>query len=88
MIPIRRLNLAWELPGIRELAAAREELIKAGAFTGESDHGATKSLYGADPDGNEFELMVLLPKSEWGQYASTAPIMPLDWKNELKRSAP
>ena len=81
-------HLAWELPGIRELAAAREELITAGAFTGESDHGATKSLYGADPDGNEFELMVLLPKSEWGRYASAAPIMPLDWKKELKRAAP
>ena len=79
-------HLAWELPGIQELASAREELVKVGAFTGESDHGATKSVYGADPDGNEFELMVLLPKSAWGRYASAAPVMPLDWKNELTRS--
>ncbi len=78
-------HLAWELPGIRELASAREELINANAFTGESDHGATKSVYGADPDGNEFELMVLLPKSAWGRYESAAPIMPLDWDKELKR---
>ena len=78
-------HLAWELPSIEELAAARENLIKAGAFTGESDHGATKSVYGIDPDGNEFELMVLLPKTEWGKYGSSAPIMPLDWKRELKR---
>ena len=78
-------HLAWELSKIEELAAAREALQKAGALTGESDHGATKSVYGADPDGNEFELMVLLPKSEWGAYESAAPIMPLDWQKELGR---
>ena len=77
-------HLAWELSDIKELAAAREVLIKAKAFTGESDHGATKSVYGADPDGNEFELMVLLPKTEWGRYGSAAPVMPLDWKKELR----
>lgn len=77
-------HLAWELSDIKELAAAREVLIKVAAFTGESDHGATKSVYGADPDGNEFELMVLLPKSKWGAYESTAPVMPLDWKKELQ----
>ncbi len=77
-------HLAWELSDIQELAVAREVLIKAKAFTGESDHGATKSVYGADPDGNEFELMVLLPKAEWGRYESAAPVMPLDWKKELR----
>ena len=80
-------HLAWELPSIRDLAAARQELLKTGAFIGESDHGATKSVYGADPDGNEFELMVLLPKSEWGRYESAAPVMPLDWDKELRRAA-
>lgn len=79
-------HLAWELPGIKALADARRALMKAGAFTGESDHGATKSVYGADPDGNEFELMVLLPKAEWGRYESAAPVMPLDWQKELRRS--
>lgn len=78
-------HLAWELPSIKELASAREKLRQAGAFTGESDHGATKSVYGSDPDGNEFELMVLLPRSEWGPYDSAAPIMPLDWQKELRR---
>lgn len=80
-------HLAWEVSSIQELAAAREVLIKAKAFTGESDHGATKSIYGADPDGNEFEIMVLLPKVEWKQYESAAPILPLDWQKELRRSA-
>lgn len=77
-------HLAWELSDIRELASARETLIRAKAFTGESDHGATKSVYGVDPDGNEFELMILLPKAEWGRYESTAPVLPLDWKKELR----
>ena len=76
-------HLAWQLPGIQDLARAREVLIKISAFTGESDHGATKSIYGMDPDGNEFELMVLLPQSEWGEYEGAAPVMPLDWKKEL-----
>ena len=79
-------HLAWELPSIEDLAAARQELVKARALTGESDHGATKSVYGADPDGNEFELMVLLPRSEWGRYESAAPVLPLDWNKELARS--
>lgn len=76
-------HLAWEVPDIKTLAAARKTLVDAGAFIGESDHGATKSVYGTDPDGNEFELMVLLPKSQWGRYESAAPIMPLDWEKEL-----
>src|SRR5689334_16582481 len=54
-------HLAWQVGSIKDLAEARDELLRARALTGESDHGATKSLYGADPDGNEFEIMVLLP---------------------------
>jgi catechol-2,3-dioxygenase len=79
-------HLAWELPNIQELARAREVLIKASAFTGESDHGTTKSVYGIDPDGNEFELMILLPKKDWGAYESAAPVLPLNWQKELKKN--
>lgn len=79
-------HLAWEISNIQELAKAREVLIKAGAYTGESDHGATKSVYGTDPDNNQFELMVLLPRERWGQYDRHAPVMPLDWEKELKDS--
>ena len=78
-------HLAWELGSIQELAAAQQELRKSGAYTGDSDHGAAKSVYGADPDGNEFEIMVLLPRKDWGKYEREAPIMPLDWKKELKK---
>jgi catechol-2,3-dioxygenase len=57
-------HLAWQLDTIDELAAARRALVDAGAYTGESSHGATKSIYGADPDGNEFELMWMLPRNQ------------------------
>ena len=78
-------HLAWQLPNIEALARARKELMDAEAYVGESDHGATKSVYGADPDGNEFELMYLLPKEKWGKYDSQAPILPLDWNKEMNR---
>jgi catechol-2,3-dioxygenase len=78
-------HLAWQLDTIDELALAREALVAAGAYTGESSHGATKSLYGADPDGNEFELMWMLPRDEWGPYESSAPIDHLDLADEVAR---
>jgi catechol-2,3-dioxygenase len=78
-------HLAWQVDTIQELAAARQELQKEGALQGESDHGATKSVYGADPDGNEFEVMVLLPRKDWGEYEKHAPVLPLNWEKELKR---
>lgn len=78
-------HLAWQLDTIDELAAARQMLLDAGAYTGESSHGATKSLYGADPDGNEFELMWMLPRSEWGPYEHSAPVDHLDLAAEVRR---
>ena len=78
-------HLAWQLDTIDELAEARRTLIEAGALTGESSHGATKSLYGADPDGNEFEIMWMLPREDWGIYEGTAPVEPLDLTGELAR---
>jgi catechol-2,3-dioxygenase len=76
-------HLAWQLESIQDLAAARDELLKAGALRSESDHGATKSLYAVDPDGHEFEVMVLLPRERWGDYERSAPVMRLNWKKEL-----
>lgn len=80
-------HLAWEVPTIEDLAAARPTLASLGALAGESDHGATKSLYGHDPDGNEFELMWMVPREQWGEYEGQAPVMPLDLDRELKRYA-
>ena len=78
-------HLAWQVDGMAALATARKELINAGALVGESDHGATKSIYGVDPDGNEFEIMVLLPRERWGIYERRAPVMPLRWQDEMDR---
>ena len=78
-------HLAWQLDTIDELVAARQALLDAGAYTGESSHGATKSVYGADPDGNEFEIMWMLPREEWGPYENAAPIDHLDLADEVAR---
>lgn len=78
-------HLAWEVPTIEDLASASAVLVELNALTGMSDHGATKSLYGADPDGNEFELMWMVPRDQWGQYDKRAVVQPLDMQRELSR---
>jgi len=76
-------HLAWEVPAIEDLAAARATLSELGALAGESDHGATKSLYGTDPDGNEFEVMWLVPRERWGEHEDSARTARLDLEREL-----
>ncbi len=78
-------HLAWEVPQIADLETARTLLAEVGALTGQSDHGATKSLYGADPDGNEFEVMWLVPREQWGEYDRRAVVQPLHLERELTR---
>jgi catechol-2,3-dioxygenase len=80
-------HLAWEVPAIEDLAAARNALIAAGALVGESDHGATKSVYGVDPDGHEFEIMWMVPREQWGEYEHSAATGHLDLEAELERFA-
>jgi catechol-2,3-dioxygenase len=76
-------HLAWQVDTIEDLEQARTTLANLDAYTGESSHGATKSVYGKDPDGNEFEVMWMLPKSSWGEYANAAPIERLDLAAEV-----
>nr|WP_258545627.1 VOC family protein [Micromonospora provocatoris] len=64
-------HLAWELDTLDELAATAERLSAAGALVGASDHGTTKSLYGRDPDGLEFEIVWIVPAT-----GSTTPRSP------------
>lgn len=78
-------HLAWQLDTVDELADARRSLVEVGAFTGESSHGATLSVYGADPDGNEFEIMWMLPRQQWGVYENQAPVERLDLDAEIAR---
>lgn len=78
-------HLAWQVDDLHDLVRARETLAALSAYTGESDHGASKSVYGADPDGNEFEVMWLVPREEWGRDADAAPTRRLDLAAELAR---
>jgi len=77
-------HLAWEVPHIEDLALAASVLQEAGALGGASDHGVSKSLYGADPDGNEFEIMWRVPREQWGDLEKNAGIAPLDLEAELR----
>ncbi|GAA1968256.1 VOC family protein [Nocardioides panacihumi] len=78
-------HLAWQVDTIDELEQARLTLAELGAFTGESSHGATKSVYAADPDGNEFEVMWMLPRDTWGEFENAAPVERLDLGAEVAR---
>jgi catechol-2,3-dioxygenase len=64
-------HAAFEVATIQDLAEAREKLIEAGALVGETDHGASFSLYVHDPDGNELEVFWLLPREEWDRKPAT-----------------
>src|SRR5687768_3329814 len=54
-------HLAWEVDTLAELERLEGRLSEAGALVGASDHGTTKSLYGRDPDGLEFEIAWIIP---------------------------
>ena len=78
-------HLGWQVDTIDELVEFRQTLLDTGSYTGESSHGATKSIYGADPDGNQFEIMWMLPRAEWGSYETSAVVERLDVAAELER---
>ena len=78
-------HLAWQVDTIDDLAAMRERLVAARALVGASDHGVSKSLYAADPDGLEFEIMWKVPEAEWGEYATRATVEPLDLDAAVRR---
>lgn len=78
-------HLAWQVDTIDELAGIRRRMIESGSFGGESDHGVSKSVYGHDPDGIEFEVMWMVPESDWGRYAVDAVVAPLDLAAEISR---
>jgi catechol-2,3-dioxygenase len=77
-------HLAWEVPAIEDLAALADRLSANGALVGASDHGASKSLYGKDLDGNEFEVMWAVPREAWtAEIEKGASVQPLDLQAEL-----
>ncbi len=78
-------HLAWEVPTIEDLADISAMLSGLGALGGASDHGVSKSLYGKDPDGIEFEVMWRVPREAWGEFEDKAAILPLDLDAEVRR---
>jgi catechol-2,3-dioxygenase len=78
-------HLAWEVDEIEALREARDTLDRYGTLSGASDHGATKSIYGYDPDGNEFEVMWMMPREHWGEFENAAPTRRLDLEGEIAR---
>jgi catechol-2,3-dioxygenase len=56
-------HLAWEVDTLADLEAIAAALADRGALVGSADHSTTKSLYGRDPDGLEFEVAWIVPAS-------------------------
>lgn len=73
-------HLAWEVDTLDTLEEVAARLETAGALAGASDHGTTKSLYGRDPDGLEFEVVWLIPAAllDDAALAARTRIGPLD----------
>ena len=77
-------HLAWEVQTLADLEGLQHDLARAGALTGLSDHGTTKSLYGRDPDGLEFEIVWLVPAHLLSDDV-TMTTRPLDLAGEMTR---
>jgi catechol-2,3-dioxygenase len=80
-------HLAWEVDTLRDLQDVAAKLAEAGALVGSSDHSTTKSLYGQDPDGLEFEIVWLIPADllDDAALAGRDRIRPLDLEREIAR---
>jgi catechol-2,3-dioxygenase len=80
-------HLAWEVDTLGDLVDMSTRLAEAGALVGASDHGTTKSLYGKDPSGLEFEVVWLIPADLLTDEDrdKSARIMPLNLDREVTK---
>ena len=80
-------HLAWEVDTLEELERIANALRQHDARVGASDHGTTKSLYGKDPDGIEFEVAWIVPADRLDDATLEArkSIRPLDLAREQAR---
>jgi catechol-2,3-dioxygenase len=79
-------HLAWEVDTLDDLEQLAKRLADAGALVGASDHGTTKSLYGKDPDGLEFEIAWIIPADLLDDAArQSMGVRPLDLAKEKAR---
>jgi catechol-2,3-dioxygenase len=79
-------HLAWEVDTLGDLVDLEQTLTAAGALVGKSDHGTTKSLYGKDPNGLEFEIVWLIPADQLTDAdRNKAGVAPLDLAAEVEK---
>lgn len=71
-------HVAIQLADWEAVRAAHTLLVERGLLRGAVDHGVSRSLYTADPDGNEIELYCDAPRSEWeGRIDEVMTVKPL-----------
>ena len=71
-------HVAIQLADLDAVRSAHALLTERGLMRGAIDHGVSKSLYTADPDGNEIELYCDAPRSEWeGRVDEVMTVKPL-----------
>jgi len=71
-------HVAIQLADWEAVRAAHAMLVERGLLRGAVDHGVSRSLYTADPDGNEIELYCDAPRSEWeGRIDEVMTVKPL-----------
>jgi catechol-2,3-dioxygenase len=82
-------HLAWEVDTLAELERLAGALSARGALVGATDHTTTKSLYGHDPDGLEFEVAWVVPADRLAEARAAAgggpPLRRLDIAAEQAR---
>lgn len=83
-------HLAWEVDTLQDLADIADALASHGALVGSTDHSSTKSLYGRDPNGIEFEVVWLVPAELLTQDMLDARmnLRPLDLAGDIERFGP
>ncbi|HEY8922192.1 MAG TPA: VOC family protein [Candidatus Limnocylindria bacterium] len=71
-------HVAIQLADLDAVRTAHALLTERGLLRGAVDHGVSRSLYTADPDGNEIELYCDAPRSEWeGRIDEVMTVKPL-----------
>jgi catechol-2,3-dioxygenase len=80
-------HLAWEVDTLSDLEELAGKLAEANALVGATDHGTTKSLYGKDPDGLEFEIAWVVPADQLDDEAlsNRTALRPLDLRAAIER---
>ena len=71
-------HVAIQLHDWGAVKRAHALLSERGLLRGSADHGVSRSLYTADPDGNEIELYCDAPRDEWeGRVDRVMTVRPL-----------